>query len=87
MRARSLLILGSFPGVRLLQAQQYYAHPQNKLWPILAALWPQVPQPDRADYAARCEWLLQRGLGLWMCMTAVSAKGVLDSAIRIPSSQ
>lgn len=79
-----LLILGSFPGVASLQAQQYYAHPHNKLWPLLAALWPQQPQPDRSDYAARCEWLLQRGLGLWDVYGSCERQGSLDSAIRTP---
>ena len=79
-----LVILGSFPGVASLQAQQYYAHPQNKLWPILAALWPQHPQPDRSDYPARCEWLLARGLGLWDVYDSCERSGSLDSAIRVP---
>ncbi|WP_284335005.1 DNA-deoxyinosine glycosylase [Comamonas sp. NoAH] len=79
-----LVILGSFPGVASLQAQQYYAHPQNKLWPILAALWPEHAQPDRSDYAARCEWLLERGLGLWDVYDSCERQGSLDSAIRTP---
>ncbi|MBF6631906.1 MAG: DNA-deoxyinosine glycosylase [Comamonas sp.] len=79
-----LVILGSFPGVASLQAQQYYAHAQNKLWPILAALWPQFPQPPRSDYAARCEWLLARGLGLWDVYDSCERTGSLDSAIRTP---
>ena len=79
-----LLIVGSFPGVASLQAQQYYAHPQNKLWPILAALWPQYPQPAREDYAGRCEWLLARGLGLWDVYDSCERQGSLDSAIRAP---
>lgn len=79
-----LLILGSFPGAASLRAQQYYAHPQNKFWPILAALWPQHPQPERGDYAARCAWLLARGLGLWDVYDSCERQGSLDSAIRAP---
>lgn len=79
-----VLIVGSFPGVASLQAQQYYAHPQNKLWPILAALWPQHPQPLRTDYAGRCAWLLARGLGLWDVYDSCARQGSLDSAIRAP---
>lgn len=80
-----LLVLGSFPGARSLQLQQYYAHPQNQFWKILQALWPQHPLPsnDEADgYAARCAWLLARGLGLWDVYARCRRAGSLDSAIR-----
>lgn len=80
-----LLILGSFPGVRSLQLQQYYAHPQNQFWKILQALWPQHPLPVAAEpggYAARCRWLLDRGLGLWDVYARCTRSGSLDSAIR-----
>lgn len=79
-----LVILGSFPGVASLKAGQYYAHPHNKFWPILAALWPEHPQPERSDYAARCQWLLARGLGLWDVYDSCLREGSLDSAIRLP---
>ena len=79
-----LVILGSFPGVASLQAQQYYAHPHNKFWPILAALWPQHPQPPRSDYAGRCAWLLERGLGVWDVYDSCERQGSLDNAIRAP---
>lgn len=79
-----LLIVGSFPSAASLQAQQYYAHPRNQLWPILAALWPTPPLPARSDYAARCAWLLERGLGLWDVYDSCERSGSLDSAIRVP---
>jgi len=75
-----VLILGSFPGVQSLQLQQYYAHPRNHMWPLLAALWPEQPQPTA--YAERCAWLLDRGLGLWDVYAACEREGSLDTSIR-----
>ncbi|MEN2384885.1 DNA-deoxyinosine glycosylase [Comamonas sp. A7-5] len=76
------LVLGSFPGMKSLQQAQYYAHPQNQFWPLLQALWPQLLQPPRSDYAGRCEWLLARGLGLWDVYASCEREGSLDSSIR-----
>lgn len=81
----ALLILGSFPGARSLAQQQYYAHPQNQFWKILQALWPQHPLPAASaphGYEQRCQWLLERGLGLWDVYGRCSRAGSLDSAIR-----
>lgn len=74
-----VLILGSFPGVASLQAGQYYAYPRNQFWPLLAAIWPEHPQPT--DYAGRCAWLLERGVGLWDVYASCQRQGSLDSAI------
>lgn len=78
-----LLILGSFPGVASLRAQQYYAHPQNHFWKILQAIWPALPM-EGDSYEQRCQWLLDRGLGLWDVYASCERSGSLDSAIRHP---
>jgi len=77
-----VLVLGSFPGVASLRAQQYYAHPQNQFWKILQALWPQHPLPGPAPCERRCAWLLDRGLGVWDVYASCERDGSLDSAIR-----
>ena len=78
-----MLILGSFPGGRSLQLQQYYAHPQNQFWKILQAIWPANPlDMSASSYGKRSAWLLARGLGLWDVYAACEREGSLDSAIR-----
>ena len=81
--ATVVLVLGSFPSVASLRAQQYYGHPQNQFWRILQALWPQHPLPPAAGhYAQRCAWLLERRLGVWDVYASCERQGSLDSAIR-----
>ena len=80
--ATRVLVLGSFPGLRSLQRQQYYAHPQNQFWPVLRALWPQAPWPADGDYAGRCACALAQGLGIWDVYASCERSGSLDSAIR-----
>lgn len=78
-----VLILGSFPGARSLQTQQYYAHPQNQFWKILQAIWPSSPLPYCANsYEKRSKWLLAHGLGVWDVYASCQREGSLDTAIR-----
>lgn len=74
-----LAILGSFPSVASLQAQQYYAHPRNQFWPILAGLW-------RIDWRAwsyreRVAEVRRRGLAIWDVYGSCRRDGSLDTAI------
>ena len=78
-----VLILGSFPGKRSLELQQYYAHPQNQFWKLLQAIWPSSPlEMGPNSYENRSSWLLERGLGLWDVYASCEREGSLDSAIR-----
>lgn len=75
-----LLVLGSFPGLASLRAQQYYGHPRNHFWPILAALW-QLDLPG-LPYDQRLAVAQDHGLGLWDVYAACRREGSLDSAIK-----
>jgi len=78
-RHSRLVILGSFPGVASLQAQQYYGHPRNHFWPLLSAIW----GIDLAamPYRQRLTELRRRGLGLWDVYASCRREGSLDQAI------
>ncbi|MEP6678636.1 MAG: DNA-deoxyinosine glycosylase [Betaproteobacteria bacterium] len=75
-----VLILGSFPSEASLAAQQYYAHPRNHFWPILAAVLdePLVALP----YRARLARVRERGIAIWDTIVACERRGSLDAAIR-----
>lgn len=77
-----VLVLGSFPSVKSLQLQQYYAHPQNHFWLIMQTLWPEAPWPADRDYTQRSHCLLAQGVGLWDVYAQCEREGSLDSAIR-----
>jgi hypoxanthine-DNA glycosylase len=75
-----VLILGSFPGAASLAAGQYYAHPRNHFWPLVAAVTG-VPLPDM-PYRRRLVALRASGIGLWDAIVACRRRGSLDGAIR-----
>ncbi|WP_326941760.1 DNA-deoxyinosine glycosylase [Actimicrobium sp. GrIS 1.19] len=75
-----ILILGSFPGVASLAAGQYYAHPRNQFWPLLAAVLEQAL--TTLPYAQRLQVLLDHRIGLWDVIDGCQRNGSLDSAIR-----
>jgi hypoxanthine-DNA glycosylase len=75
-----VLILGSFPGAASLAARQYYAHPRNHFWPLLAEITGE-PLPAM-DYAARLARLRAQGIGVWDTIVACTRAGSLDGAIR-----
>lgn len=75
-----LIVLGSFPGVASLRAQQYYGHPQNAFWRILGALWKRPLL--QSGYAVRVAALREHGLGVWDVYASCEREGSLDADIR-----
>lgn len=74
----TILILGSLPGRASLAAGQYYAHPRNGFWPILAHVAGFAPD---APYAARVAALMEAGIAVWDVCAAAVRPGSLDSDI------
>ena len=73
-----LLILGSMPGVASLKANNYYAHPRNAFWPIMAKLY---GINIDCNIENRIESLNHQGVGLWDVVKQCARAGSLDSNI------
>lgn len=78
-RESKILLLGSMPGVRSLQRKEYYAHPQNRFWRLLALLF---NEPEPCNYAAKKEMLLRHHIALWDTLGLCEREGSLDSNIK-----
>jgi double-stranded uracil-DNA glycosylase len=78
-----ILILGSMPGVKSLEANQYYAHPRNAFWPIMEAIF---GTNAASPYAHRIMALKAANVALWDVLQQCERTGSLDSAIK-PSSR
>jgi len=75
-----LLVLGSFPGAASLQAAQYYAHPRNAFWPVMASLLGDADLLAR-PYEERLQTLRRHRVALWDAVATCRREGSLDTAI------
>lgn len=74
-----ILVLGSLPGDKSIQQQQYYGHPQNQFWRIVAAVY---GRPALDTYAAKLEFLKAHDIAVWDVLARAERAGSLDTAIR-----
>jgi len=77
-----VLILGSLPGQRSLQAAQYYAHPQNVFWRIMQEL-----VGAQGSYQQRCDVLVEHCIALWDVLAESVRPGSMDADIRLESAE
>ncbi|MEF9949793.1 MAG: DNA-deoxyinosine glycosylase [Mucinivorans sp.] len=73
-----ILILGSMPSDRSISLQQYYGHPQNRFWRVMAWL---AASDLPAAYPDRCAMLRVHHIALWDVVCSARRVGSLDSAI------
>ena len=75
----TVLILGFMPGEQSLALQQYYAHPQNKFWKVIATI---TNSDITITYADKEKLLFQNNIALWDIIKYANREGSLDSAIK-----
>ena len=74
------LVLGSFPSVASLETGQYYGHPQNRFWRVLAHC--RVIADHAAPYSERVAAVRRHGLAVWDLYARVRRQGSGDDRIR-----
>ena len=75
-----ILILGSMPSVRSLEQQEYYAHPQNRFWKVMAELC-SYADLHKCKFEIKKKVLLKNNIALWDVVKTCNRQGSLDSAI------
>ena len=78
-RHSRVLVLGSFPSVRSREIGFYYAHPQNRFWPVLADVFGEsIPRTTQERKA----FALCHGVALWDVIASCEINGSSDASIR-----
>jgi hypoxanthine-DNA glycosylase len=74
-----ILILGTLPGDRSLALGEYYGHPQNRFWKVVAKI---TGNDLPTTWSDKKDMLRRVKIGLWDVAYRANRKGSLDSAIR-----
>ena len=77
-----VLVLGTMPSPKSREAEFYYAHPQNRFWRVLPALYGEPPLIG--NITAQQDFLTRRHIALWDVLASCEIEGASDSSIRNP---
>lgn len=76
-----ILILGTLPGTKSLECEQYYGESRNHFWRILYSVFDETLNEN---YDERKAFITNHHLSLWDVLHSAERKGALDSAIKQP---
>lgn len=74
-----ILILGTLPGDTSLQSGEYFAHPRNRFWKIIAGI---TNNPVPENYSEKLNLLHRTKIGVWNVLHKAHRNGSLDTSIR-----
>lgn len=74
-----VLILGTMPGTKSLELNQYYGHSQNNFWKFMFTIF---KEDFSTDYDTKKALLLKNKIALWDVLQYCDRVGSLDSAIK-----
>jgi len=76
-----ILILGTMPGVKSLEKQEYYGHERNAFWKIIYSLF---QNELKSEYSQKKAFLLEHNIALWDVLKSCYREGSSDSNIKNP---
>ena len=76
-----ILILGTMPSPKSREEGFYYAHPQNRFWPVLSQV---LGEPLPRTREEKCALLSRRRIALWDVLSRCDIQGADDGSIRNP---
>lgn len=76
-----VIILGSFPGIKSLEKNEYYGNPQNHFWHIMEN---QFNIDRKLPYGIRIHRLTECRIALWDVLSGCCRTGSADTSIREP---
>ncbi len=74
-----VLLLGSILSPKSAEARFYYAHPQNRFWRVLSALFDEQMPSSSQD---RARFALSHGIALWDVISECDIIGASDGSIK-----